>query len=143
MGHTPYGYRIEEGKAVVDEEKASKVREFFNVYISGLALAVAAEKAGLKMCHGSAGKMLRNKRYLGDDYYPAIIDQEIFDKAEKVRMGKARTLGRVRELVEDPKPEYSMKFTIPKVEQKYTDPFKQAEYAYSMIGSEVKDYGSR
>ncbi|MBN1048280.1 recombinase [Clostridium botulinum] len=139
MGHTPYGYRIEEGKVVVDEENASKVIEFFNAYISGLALTVAAENVGLKMCHASAGKMLRNKRYLGDDYdyYPAIIDQEIFDKAEKMRVGKARTLGRVRELVEDPKPEYSIKFTIPKVEQKYTDPFKQAEYAYSMIGSEV------
>lgn len=137
MGHTPYGYRIEEGKAVVDEEKASKVREFFNVYISGLALAVAAEKVGLKMCHSSAGKMMRNKRYLGDDYYPAIIDQEIFDKAERVRVEKARALGRVREVVEKPKSEYSMKFTISKVEQKYTGPFKQAEYAYSMIEREV------
>lgn len=137
MGHTPYGYRIEEGKAIVDGEKASNVRNFFNAYISGLALTVAAEKAGLKMCHGSAGKMLRNKRYLGDDYYPAIVDQEIFNKAEKVRVEKARALGRVREVVEKPKSEYSMKFTISKVEKKYTDPFKQAEYAYSMIEREV------
>lgn len=137
MGHTPYGYRIEDGKAIVDEEQAAKVREFFNAYISGLALRVAAEKVGLKMYHGSAGKMLRNKHYLGDDYYPAIIDQETFDKAEEKRMEKARALGRVRELAEEPKSEYSIKFIIPKVEQKYTDPFKQAEYAYSLIEREV------
>lgn len=143
MGHTPYGYRIEDGKAMVDEEQAIKVIEFFNVYISGLALTVAAEKVGLKMYHGSAGMMLRNKRYLGDDYYPAIIDQETFAKAEKKRMEKARALGRVHEVAEEPKSEFSMKFTTPKVEQRYTDPFKQAEYAYSMIESEVKGDGSR
>lgn len=137
MGHTPYGYRIEDGKAIVDEEQAIKVKEFFNAYISGLALKVAAEKVGLKICHRSAGMMLRNKRYLGDDYYPAIINQEIFDKAEERRVEKAKALGRVREVVEEPKSEYSMKFTIPKIEQKYTDPFKQAEYTYSMIEREV------
>lgn len=137
MGHTPYGSRIEDGKAIVDEEQAAKVRDFFNAYISGLALTVAAEKIGLKMCHGSSGMMLRNKRYLGDDYYPAIIDQETFDKAENKRMEKARALGRVRELEEQPKRVYLTRFTMPKIEQKYTDPFKQAEYAYSLIESEV------
>lgn len=137
MGHTPYGYRIEDGKAIIYEEQAIKVREFFNAYISGLALTVAAEKVGLKMYHGSAGMMLRNKRYLGDDYYPAIIDKETFDKAEEKRIEKARSLGRIRELEEPPKPECLMKFMIPKVEQKYTDSFKQAEYAYSLIESEV------
>lgn len=137
MGHTPYGYRIEDGKAIIDEEQAIKVREFFNAYISGLALRVAAEKVGLKICHRSAGMMLRNKCYLGDDYYPAIIDQETFDRAEKRRVEKARALGRVGELAEEQKPKYSMKFTIPKVEKKCTDPFKQAEYAYSLIEREV------
>lgn len=142
MGHTPYGYRIEGGKAIVDEEQAAKVREFFNAYISGLALTIAAEKVGLKMYHGSAGRMLRNKRYLGDDYYPAIIDQETFDKAEEKRVEKAKALGRVRELGGEQKLECSVKFTMPKVEQKYTDPFKQAEYAYSLIESEIKGDGS-
>lgn len=136
MGHTPYGYRIEDGKAIVDEEQAAKVRDFFNAYISGLALTVAAKKVGFKMYHASAGKMLRNKRYLGDDYYPAIIDKETFDKVEEKRVEKARALGRVRELEEEPRLEYSMKFIMPKADQKYADPFKQAEYAYSMIESE-------
>ncbi len=137
MGHTPYGYRIEDGNAVVDEEQAANVREFFRAYISGLALVIAAEKTGLKLCHGSAGRMLRNRRYLGDDYYPAIIDQETFDRAEEKRVEKARVLGRVRELGKQPKPDCSMKFTMPKIEEKFSDPFQQAEYAYSLIEREV------
>ena len=76
MRHIPYGYRIENGRAVIDGEQAVTVREFFQNYISGMALMPAAENAGLKLYHGSAGRMLRNKKYLGDDYYPAIIDKE-------------------------------------------------------------------
>lgn len=80
--HIPYGYRIEDGKAVVDEVQAKQVRTFFKEYISGKALKVAAETVGLKLFYGSAGRMLRNTHYLGDDYYPAIIDQELFNKAK-------------------------------------------------------------
>ena len=92
--HIPYGYRIVDGKAVVDEVQAEQIRSFFEEYISGKALKVAAENVGLKIFHGSAGRMLRNTRYLGDDYYPAIIDQELFDKAEEERQSRASQLGR-------------------------------------------------
>mgnify|MGYP006939837808 CR=1 FL=1 len=94
MRHIPYGYRIENGRAVIDEEQAVTVRDFFQNYISGMALVPAAEKVGLKLYHGSTGRMLRNKKYLGDDYYPAIIDKETFDKAEEIRMSRAKALGR-------------------------------------------------
>lgn len=75
MKHIPYGYRIENGMTVVDEVEADAVRKFFDYYISGLALMAAAEKAGLRLYHRSAERMLRNVKYLGDDYYPAIIDK--------------------------------------------------------------------
>ena len=68
MRHILYGYRIENGRAVIDEEQAAIVREFSQKYISSMALVPVTEKAGLKLYHGSTGKMLRNKKYLGDDY---------------------------------------------------------------------------
>lgn len=82
----------------MDETQAEQVRAFFKEYISGKALMVAAETVGLKLFHGSTGRMLRNTHYLGDDYYPAIIDRELFDKAEEQRQARAGQLGRVREL---------------------------------------------
>ena len=45
--HIPYGYRIVDGKAVVDEVQEEQVRSFFEEYISGKALKVAAENMGL------------------------------------------------------------------------------------------------
>lgn len=142
MRHIPYGYRIEDGKAVVDEVEAAVVREFFSCYISGMALMKAAEKVGLKLYHGSAGRMLRNKKYLGDDYYPAIIDQEIFDKAEEIRMNRARKLGRVRELQAEQERKFPSKFWMPAVKNIYKNPFEQAAYAYSLIESEVESDGT-
>ena len=94
-----------------------------NVYgcewsVSGMALIPAAEKGGLKLYHGSAGRMLQNKKYLGDDYYPAIIDKETFDKAEEIRMDRAMALGRVRELKEKNIPVFFEKENINTMDSK-------------------------
>lgn len=143
MKHIPYGYRIENGMAVVDEVEADAVRKFFDYYISGLALMAAAEKVGLKLYHGSAGRILRNVKYLGDDYYPAIIDKATFDKAEEIRMSRAKALGRVREPEVKQAEPFQTKFTMPAVKIIYDDPFVQAAYAYSLIESEVAAYGTK
>lgn len=137
MSHIPYGYRIENGKAVIDEEKTEQVRKLYKGYLSGLSYMSAAEFAGLKLYHTGAKKMMQNKYYLGNEYYPAIIDKETFDAAEAERVKRQAKLGRVY----DEKPATASKvatsFKIPKVQKKYEDPFKQAEYIYSLIESEV------
>jgi hypothetical protein len=38
---------------------------------------------------------MQNRHYLGDDFYPPIIDQETFDKAEAIRLERAGKLGRL------------------------------------------------
>ena len=143
MRHIPYGYRIENGRAVIDEKQAVTVREFFQNYISGMALVPAAEKVGLKLYHGSAGRMLRNKKYLGDDYYPAIIDKEIFDKAEEIRMSRAKALGRVWELEGKKDILFPTSFTIPAVKKVNRYTYRQAAYAYSLIESEMDMDGTK
>lgn len=68
MKPIPYGYDIVDGKAVINGEEAQNVKAFYEGYIAGSALTVAARAVGLHICHSSAGKMLRNKRYLGDEF---------------------------------------------------------------------------
>lgn len=136
MGHTPYGYKIKGGKAVIDEETANQVRQIFEYYLDGESLTTAAGKAGLKMFHGGVSRMLKNPHYLGDDYYPAIIDRETFDKAEAERLRRAESLGRIREPEGQEKIEVPVSFRTRQAERKYDDPFLQAEYAYSLIESE-------
>lgn len=40
--HIPYGYRIENGVAVIDERQAERVCTLFSGYLSGLGLVPAA-----------------------------------------------------------------------------------------------------
>ena len=46
MSHTPYGYRIENGRAVIDEDAAGRVRTLFDAYLPGDSMHTAAGKAG-------------------------------------------------------------------------------------------------
>ena len=137
MTHIPHGYRIEGGKAVIDETAAGQVKELFEGYNSGLALTVAAEKAGLKLYHASAKRMLQNERYVGDDYYPAIVDSDIFNKANNEIRRRALALGRIKEYKEPLPPIPQTRFKMGRQTKFFDDPFAQAEYMYSLIESEV------
>ena len=75
QGHTPFGYRIENGRAVVNDKEAEQLRQIISGYLSGLSYINAAKEVGLDMGHTSVKNLLQHKRYLGDDFYPAIIDQ--------------------------------------------------------------------
>ena len=137
MTHIPHGYRIEGGKAVIDEMAAGQVKELFEGYNSGLALTVAAEQAGLKLYHASAKRMLQNERYVGDDYYPAIVDSDIFNKANNEIRRRALALGRIKEYKEPLPPTPQTQFKMGRQTKAFDDPFAQAEYMYSLIEREV------
>jgi len=137
MAHTPYVYIIKNGIAVIDDRSANQVKELFHAYLSGLSLTDAAKRAGIKRCHSSIAKMLTCKRYLGDAFYPPIIDEDTFKQAEAEKIKRARMLGRIREQVEPKNSLVRMRFLAPSPETLYEDPFTQAEYAYSLIESEV------
>lgn len=138
MSHTPYGYRIENGKAVKDELAAEQIKALFQAYLSGDSLATAAQKAGILTSHAGIGKMLRNAHYLGDEYYPMIIDPDTFSAAEAERIKRATKLGRIREPKEKNETLFPTAFRIIEGTQQFDDPFQQAEYAYSLIESEVQ-----
>jgi hypothetical protein len=137
--HIPYGYRIENGVAVIDEGQAEQVRTLFSGYLSGLALVPAAEAAGLTLFHSGAKRILQNEHYLGDDFYPAIIDRETFSEVAEERNRRAGALGRIRERSTPAPCKAKTAFIIGKVTHRYDDPFKQAAYIYSLIESEVRN----
>lgn len=47
QGHTPFGYRIEDGTAKVCQEEADQIRQIYAGYLRGLSLEAAAKGAGL------------------------------------------------------------------------------------------------
>lgn len=132
MGHTPYGYRIEKGAAVIDDREAECVRRVFDNYISGMSLSEAAKAAGHPLVHSTVKRMLTKKYYYGDDFYPAIIDIETYQKANKElqsRTASSNQTGKKRRITA--KPQTDFVFSAP--EMQYDDPYEQAEYLYSLI----------
>lgn len=60
-----------------------------------MALNKAAAEAGIETYHSTAKRLMENPHYLGDDFYPAIIDRETYDKAAEERLRRAGKLGRL------------------------------------------------
>ncbi len=136
-GHTPFGYRIENGKAVVCEEEAAQIRKLYERYLNGLSLVATAADAGLTMKHTSVKCIMQNPHLLGDDFYPAIIVQETYDAFEAERKRREKALGRdkraKRPIEARPAP---TSFRMREALSVNDDPYKQAEYIYSLIESE-------
>ena len=136
MGHIPFVYRIENGIAVVDEKTAAKLKMLYTNYLSGMALIKAAKEVGIDTYHGTVSKMLANRRYLGDSFYPQIIDAETFHAAQAERKKRAKSLGRDHFVSEPHVLEVPTEFSIRPAIQHFDDPQEQAEYIYSLIESE-------
>ena len=92
MGHTPFGYKIDNGIAVIDQPAADKLRQLYKNYLSGMSLSKAASAAGIKTYHGTAKRLMETAHYLGDSFYPAIIDKDTYQKAQEERKRRALSL---------------------------------------------------
>lgn len=137
MGHTPYGYRIENGIAVIDEEAAEKLRKLYENYLSGMSLKAAASEAGIETYHGTAKRLMMTQHYLGDDFYPAIIDKETYQKAQEELINRAAALGILNRATKQLAIKTPTLFTIRDIEKHFVNPATQAEYIYSLIDCEV------
>ena len=137
MGHTPYGYIIENGKAVIDETAAGKLRTLFDKYLNGMSLQTAAKAAGIETYHGTVKRIITTRHYIGDEFYPSIIDKVIFDRTQEELYKRAAALCRLKKKKKNHQIEVHTKFSIPDIRQQFNNPKEQAEYLYSLIECEV------
>lgn len=120
--HLPYGYRIENGVCVIDNKEGEILKKLFLSYLEVGTLLGASDKSGFNTkSHACVKRILINKRYFGDDYYPKIIEKELFEKVnekleekEKCRKGVPNNKKIYQEIIS---------FKIKKEEKKISDPF--------------------
>ena len=133
MKHTPYGYEIVGGAAVINEEQAANLRKLCENYLSGMSFVQAAKEVGLEMKHSGVKRLMQNPRYLGDDFYPAILTAEIAQAVETERLRRDALYKGTRYTKEAVTTVIPTRFAMKRTAPKYQDPIKQAEYAYSQI----------
>ena len=76
------------------------------------------------------------KTVLGDEYYPQLIDEELFHKVQELRNSNARSQNRIRDYIKQAPVAENIQYRIRKVKQRYENPYQQAEYAYGLIEEE-------
>jgi len=102
--HMPMGYKMVNGLIELKEEQAEIVKVIFIDYGTGKSLKAIAKEltengvlnANKKpnWNHVSVGKILQNVKYQGDGFYPRLIDEVTFIKAQDRRAKVERDLGR-------------------------------------------------
>ncbi len=102
--HMPVGYKMINGQIEINEEQANIVKSIFVDYVKGKSLkAIATELTDRSVLnankkpnwnHGSVGKILQNVKYQGDEFYPRLIDEVTFKKAQDLRTATEVKLGR-------------------------------------------------
>ena len=94
MVRIPYGYKIEKGVALLQKEKALQIQQIFEEYLNGFGLQAIADKLHMNCSHTKIGRILDDAHYIGDDFYPAIVEKTIWEEVAKKRKEKAASLGR-------------------------------------------------
>ncbi len=93
----PFGYRMEQGQAVIDSKEAEIVTAIFRWYTEGasyLDIVVVLKTqpvpydANRPWSKSMVARILGDRRYLGTEEYPAILDEETFQRAARKRAAK-------------------------------------------------------
>src|SRR5690625_3130491 len=137
MAHTPFGYAIVNGKIEVHAKEAEQLKLLIASYLSGKSLANAATDSGINRSHGGITRILTDERYLGNEIFPSLISKEQFEQLKNERFKREKKLGRLNRTKVEETFTPSIKITNGKLEEKYDNPNKQAEYVYSLIKEEV------
>lgn len=84
-GFLPFGYKKnDEGKIIIDEEKAPLVRLIFDLYCNHKFTPYTMPKElasrGIDMSYSHIDKILGNENYSNGELYPILISKEIWEK---------------------------------------------------------------
>lgn len=102
--HMPIGYIVKDGNIIINEESQAIVRQIFKDYdngISAIRIAASLKEKGIPNAngkvawtHASIGRILENHKYLGTEYYPRLIKEELFWRVQEKREQTRKSLGR-------------------------------------------------
>lgn len=96
----PYGYTIRDGRTVIEHNEADIIRYIFDEYIKGASLKdLAVDLTQRKIPYtektdvwdkARIARIIDNAKYLGDDEYDPIIDEDTFEGAVSAKTARQR-----------------------------------------------------
>ena len=96
----PYGYTIRDGRTVVEHNEADIIRYIFDEYIKGASLKELADELTQRKIpyteksdvwdKARIARIIDNAKYLGDDEYDPIIDEQTYEGAVSAKTARQR-----------------------------------------------------
>ncbi len=96
-----YGYKFENGRIVVHDTEAKIVKQVFADYVNGLSFLKISNiliQKGIEFLPNQVNwnknkvkRIIEDKRYLGDDKYPKIIETAVFIQANSAKVERDTT----------------------------------------------------
>jgi len=96
----PYGYTIRDGRMVIEHNEADIIRYIFDEYIKGASLKDLAEDLTQRKIpyteksdvwdKARIARIIDNAKYLGDDEYDPIIDEDTYEGAVSAKTARQR-----------------------------------------------------
>ncbi len=103
----PFGYCMKNGKFTLNEPEAEAVKQIFAQYIGGDSIKTIAAKMTVpynsckpKWNKNMVSRILENRRYIGENGYPAIISQEDFRTANAIKSTRYTKSSKVKTAIE-------------------------------------------
>lgn len=94
----PFGYTMENGKIIFHPTESQAVQDIFSDYLDGQSLLKIAQRLNERQVEylpevagwnkARLKRIIEDKRYIGSDGYPPIIEQSIYNKAQAVRASR-------------------------------------------------------
>ena len=92
---TVYGYQFIDGMLQTDEEQSRFVQEIFRVYNSGVPVSRLKDHIeGLEINRVKLNDMLSDKRYMGNENFPKIIEPELFEAVQQMKEERRKAIGK-------------------------------------------------
>ncbi len=94
----PFGYMMKNGTIAINPAETLSVVTIFSEYMSGKSLTDIAKEMNVPYSEGSTWnknmvkRILENKRYLGTEIYPQLINEDVFKAVNERKTSKATAL---------------------------------------------------
>lgn len=95
----PYGYELQNGEIIISPDESRTIRKIFKEYIAGkslLEISKLLNERQIEYMPGVIGwnkarikRIIENEKYTGADKYPLIIDNETFNKVQRLKNSRS------------------------------------------------------
>ena len=103
----PFGYTMQKGEIIAEPTVNQAVKDIFKLYLDGKSMSEIARQMSISQISyngitfdwnkNMVKRILENEKYLGKDGYPALIDNETFNRANARKKSRATSVNEISE----------------------------------------------